>query len=204
MHWTWCCVKTLPDKREVRGLQGEKKLILVLLCFSVLLLFFSAALSSSWRPGGGWNVWVWSAGRTGHCVGRSSASASLYPPWFVPFPAHSYVIICDKLLCSQATNPHVRGLAYWTTLKKQHARRTLKMHEETRSHTIVEMNKCAFSPTYSHMDSNKQNFWLQLQVGFVFRSQRIEDISPVSRLTLSSVQQTSVVLVVPSIYTSQF
>lgn len=41
----------------------------------------------------------------GHCVGRGSASASPDGPWFVPFPAHSYVIICDKLLCSQATTP---------------------------------------------------------------------------------------------------
>jgi len=148
----------------------KEKLDWALQCFSV----FSAAISSLERPGGGWSVWGWSAGSTGHCVGRGSASASPDCPWFVPFPAHSYVIICDKLLCSQATNPHVRGLAYWTTLRKPHAHRALKIHERvcahththTHTHTHIEAPKCAFLHTYSHFDSHKTKLWAPVTSGF--------------------------------------
>ncbi len=36
----------------------------------------------------------------------------------------------------------------------------------THTHTCLERHKCAFSHTYSHLDSHKQNFGLECQVGF--------------------------------------
>lgn len=68
----------------------------------------------------------------------------------------------------------------------------------TQAHTLIETHKCAFSHTYSQ----KQNFGRQGQVGFVFGSQWMEGIILASTLTLSGVQQTSVVPVVPSTFPS--
>lgn len=145
------------------GWAMKEKLIWALQCFSV----FSGALSSLETLGGGWSVWGWSAGSTGHCVGRGSASASPDCPWFVPFPAHSYVIICDKLLCSQTTNPRqCPGLPKQLWESHMHTGPWRCRH----TYTLIETHKCAFLYTYSHIDSHKQNFWLQCQVGFVFWS----------------------------------
>lgn len=136
-------------EREKRpeGWAMKEMLIWACQCFSVL----SAALSSLERPAGGWSVWGLRAGSTGHCVGRGSASASPDCPWFVPFPAHSYVIICDKLLCSQATNPRqwpglpnnsekatcTRGLEDAGTCARTHIHRgrDTNMYSHTPTHT---------------------------------------------------------------------
>lgn len=158
------CVKSLTDIREVLG-------------------------DTRWRV----EHKSWSAGRTGHRVGRSSASAIADCLWLVPFPAHSYVIICDKLLCSQATKPLVIGLAY-------RAHTALKLHEALK-HTFGE---CAFSHTYSHLDSYKPNFGLQWQMDLVFQSQGMEGLILISRFTLSGVQQSSVVLAMSSTSTPNF
>lgn len=77
--------------------------ILARRCFRV----FSAALSSSERPGGGRAVWGRTAAGARYCVGSASANPDC--PWFVPFPAHSYVIICDKHLGGELTYPPQRS-----------------------------------------------------------------------------------------------
>lgn len=143
-----------------------------------------------------------SAGSTGHCVGRGSASASPDCPWFVPFPAHSYVIICDKLLCSQATNPHVRGLAYWTTLRKPHAHRALE-----------DSWTCARALKHSHRDTQmcflahllalrftQTKLWTLVTSGFCILEPKDGGYNPGFRI---DTQQTSVVPVVPSTFPSQ-
>lgn len=143
------------------GWEIKEKLIWALQRFSV----FSAALSSSERPCGGWSVWVWSAGSTGHCVGRSSASASPDCPWFVPFPAHSYVIICDKLLCSQATNPHVRGLAYRTTLRKPHAH--TRPWRGMKTHILARAQMCILTHLLT-LGFTQTKLWAVVTSGFCF------------------------------------
>lgn len=130
-------------RSKAAGWTIKEKLIWALQCFSV----FSAALSSLERPSGGCSVWGWAAGSTGHCVGRGSASANLDCPRFIPIPAHSYVIICDKHLCSGAANPYqCPGLVSSSD----------KATCTDRAHTD------------SHIDAHKQNFGLQCQMGFVF------------------------------------
>lgn len=94
------CGKCTRWKRS-KGRTGwaiKEEPILARQCFRV----FSAALSSSVRPGGGRSVWGRTAAGARYCVGLASANPDC--PWFVPFPAHSYVIICDKHLGSKVTN----------------------------------------------------------------------------------------------------
>lgn len=91
--------------------------ILALRCFRV----FSAALSSSERPGGGRAVWGQTAAGARYCVGSASANPDC--PWFVPFPTHSYVIICDKHLGGEVTYPPQRsGFCPATPPRKPRAR----------------------------------------------------------------------------------
>lgn len=88
---------------------------------------------------------------TGYCVGSASANPDC--PWFVPFPAHSYVIICDKHLCSEVTNPR-----QCPGLLNNSDKATCTdgvLHTET--------HKCAYFYTL-----HKQNFGLPRRVGFVF------------------------------------
>lgn len=157
---------------------------------------FPAALSSLERPGGGWSVWGGSAGSTGHCVGRGSASASPVCPWFVPFPAHSYVIICDTLLGSQATKSTCQSPGLLNKSSKD-------AHAHTGTGRCMNANTFRATNVHSHTRMYTNKLWGCSDKWFMFHGAKgSEGIILATTLTLSKVQHTSLVPVVPSTFPS--
>lgn len=155
-------VKEYGRWKRSKGAAGwaiKEKLIWALQRFSV----FSAALSSLERPGGGWSVWGWTAGSTGHCVGRGTASANLDCPWFVPFPAHSYVIICDKHLCSEATNPRQCPGLLSNSDKATRTDGASNLHEHT--HTYRDTRMCVLTHLLTRRFTQTK-LWAAVSTGF--------------------------------------
>ena len=153
-------------------------------------LFSPWPLSNCETPSGGRGGLDW---RVGH-RGPERLLPTQRPPWSSPLPAHSYVIICDKLLYSQATNPHVSGLAYKTNSKATCVRTCAHTHTHTLtvSLSLVHTLPPSHTHTHTHTQTHKEKQKLSAVAtrAFVVWSWPTLDLILAFRETHSGVQQT--------------
>lgn len=128
-----------------------------------------------------------------------SASANPDCPWFVPFPAHSYVIICDKHLGGKVTNPPQRSIFFPRQLHQRKARARTgsrmcrKRERKYKLSTLPHLVTQRFAQTKLRTAA-----WSW----FCVLGPR-EDKILAATLTLSAVLQTGAFPVVPSTFPSQ-
>lgn len=130
-----------------------------------------------------------------------SASANPDCPWFVPFPAHSYVIICDKHLGGKVTNPPQRSVFFFcpatpptkTTRANRGSRMCRKGERKYKLSTLPHLVTQRFAQTKLRTAA-----WSCFCV-----SGPREDKILAATLTLSAVLQTGAFPVVPSTFPSQ-